>query len=168
MIDSLKTMLTVVRNPHGFHVIKVLPRGCKWTSQYYIDNVIPEICALHIAGDRRKLVFHAENERSHVSTRAKQYMEEHGLRTAPHPPYSPDPAPRAFVLFSYGKIAFKGSEFQTVEGLLTGGFGMWNAIPTGILMSTFHERIKRSRYLLTMMENMSNRDYSSLKNLVQV
>jgi hypothetical protein len=36
-------MLTVVWNPHGFHVIKVLPRGCKWTSQCYIDNILPEI-----------------------------------------------------------------------------------------------------------------------------
>jgi histone-lysine N-methyltransferase SETMAR len=110
-------MLTVVWNPHGFHVIKVLPRGCKWTSQYHIDNILPEICALHIAGDRRKIVIHADNASPHVSTRVKQYMEERGLRTAPYPPYSPDLASSDFFLFGYVKRALQGSEFQTVEEL---------------------------------------------------
>jgi hypothetical protein len=67
MISGPKTMRTVVWNPHGFHVIKVLPRGCKWISQYYIDNIPPEICALHIGGDRNKFVIHADNVRPHVS-----------------------------------------------------------------------------------------------------
>jgi histone-lysine N-methyltransferase SETMAR len=107
MISSPKTMLTVVWNPDGFHVIKVLPRGWKLTSQYYIDNILSEICALHIAGDRNKLVIHADNVRPHVSTRVKEYMEEDGLRTAPHPPYFPDLAPSDFFLFCYVKRVFQ-------------------------------------------------------------
>jgi hypothetical protein len=86
-------------------VIKLLPRGCKWTSQYSIDDIRPEIWALHIAGDRRKLVIHADNARPHLSTRVGQYMEEHGLRTALHPPYFPDRAPRDFFPFGYVKSA---------------------------------------------------------------
>jgi hypothetical protein len=100
-IDSPKTMLTVVWNPHGFHVIKALPIGCKWTSRYHIDNSLPEICALHIAGDRRKLVIHADNATPQVSTRVKLSREEHGLRMALHPPYSRDLAPSDFFLFVY-------------------------------------------------------------------
>jgi hypothetical protein len=111
-------MLTVVWNPHGFHVIKVLPRGCKWTSQYCIDNILPEICAHHIAGDRRKLVIHPDNARSHVSIRVKQYMEEHGLRTALHPPYSPDQALSDFFLFGYVKRALDFDPFA-IESLGT-------------------------------------------------
>jgi hypothetical protein len=117
-IDSPKTMLTVLWNPHGFHVIKVLPRGCKWTSPYSIDNILPEICPLHIAGDRRKFEIHADNARPHVSTSVKRYMEEHSLRAAPNPPYSPDLAPSNFFLFGYVKRALQRSEFQTVEELL--------------------------------------------------
>jgi hypothetical protein len=49
MISSPTTMLPIGWNPHGFHVVKVLPRGCKWISQYYIDDILPEICALHFA-----------------------------------------------------------------------------------------------------------------------
>jgi hypothetical protein len=98
-------MLIVVWNLHGFHVVKVLPRGCKWTSQYYIDDILLEIGALHIPGDRRKLVFHADNARPHVSTRVKQEMEDHSLKTALHLPYCPDLAPSDFFLFGYVKRA---------------------------------------------------------------
>jgi hypothetical protein len=67
MIRSPKTMLTVVCNPHGFHVVKVRPRGCKWTIQYSVDDIPPEICALHFAGDRRESVAHADNARPYVA-----------------------------------------------------------------------------------------------------
>jgi hypothetical protein len=136
-------MLTAVWNPHGFHVTKVLPRGCKWTSQYYIDKILPEFCALHIEGDQRKLVIHADNARPHVSTRVKQYMEEHGLRTEQHSPYSPDLAPSDFFLFGYVKSALQESEFQTVEKLLAAPVGILNVIPTETLIRTFHEWIRR-------------------------
>jgi hypothetical protein len=134
-------MLTVVWNPHGFHIIKVLPRG-KWGSQDYINNILPEICALSIAEDQRQFVIHADNVRPQVSPRLKQYMEQHGPRTAPHPPCSPDPAPSDFFLFGYVKRALEGSEFQPVEELLAAVVGILNAIPTERLIRTFHEWIR--------------------------
>jgi hypothetical protein len=150
MISSPKTMRTVVWNPHGFHVIKIRPRGWKWTSYNYIDSILPEICALHIAGDRNKLVIHADNARPHGSTRVKRYQEEHGLRTAPHPRYSPDLAPSDFFLFGYVKRALQGSEFQTMEELLAAVVGILNAISSETLTPTFHEWIRRlQKYLGT-------------------
>jgi hypothetical protein len=143
MISSPKTMLSVVCNPHGFHVIGVLPKGCKYTSQSSIDNILAEICALHTAGDRNKLVIHADDARAHVSARVKQDMEEHGLRTAPHPSYSPVLAPSAFFLFGYVKRAIQGSEFQTVEELLAAVVGILNAVPAETLISAFHKWIRR-------------------------
>jgi histone-lysine N-methyltransferase SETMAR len=154
MISSPKTMLTVVRNPHGFHVVKVLPRGCKWTNQYDIDNILPEICALHFAGDRRKLFVHADNARSHVPTRLKQHMEDHSLRTASHPPYSSDLAPSDFFLFGYHKRTLQRSEFQSVEDLLEAVVRILNATSTDTLIGKFHEWIKR---LQACIEN--DRDY---------
>jgi hypothetical protein len=70
-------------------------------------------------------------------------MEENGLRTAPHPPYSPDLAPSDFFLFGYVKRALQGSEFQTVEELLAPLVEILNAIPMAPLISTFHEWIRR-------------------------
>jgi hypothetical protein len=87
-ISSRKTMLTVVWNPHGFHLVSFLPKGQKYTSQYYIDYILSEICALRDARDRRKLVVHADNVRPHVAKRGKQYLQDNNLKSAPHPPYS--------------------------------------------------------------------------------
>jgi hypothetical protein len=98
MIGSPKTTLTLVWNPHGFQAVQALPRGCQWTSQYEIGNILPEICALHFAGDRRRLVLHADDPVPHVSTRVKPHLEDISLRTALHPSYSPDRAPSNFFL----------------------------------------------------------------------
>jgi transposase len=135
-------MLSVVWNPNGFQVIKVLPRGCKSTSQYDIDNIVPQIRTLQFAEDRRKLVIHADNARRHVSTRIKQYMEDDSLRTEPYPPYSPDLAPSDFF-FRYVKRSPQRSEFQHVEELWRAVVRILNAIPTDTLIGTFHEWIKR-------------------------
>jgi hypothetical protein len=90
MISSPKTILTVVWNPHGFHLISFLPKGQKWTIQYYIDYILPEICALRDARDRRKLVVHADNSRPPVANSVKYCLKDNNLKSAPHPPYSPD------------------------------------------------------------------------------
>jgi hypothetical protein len=83
-------MLTVMWNPHGIHLVSLLPKGQKWTNQYYIDHILPEICALRDVRDRRKLVVYADNAKPHVAKNVKQYLEDNNLKSAPHPPYSPD------------------------------------------------------------------------------
>jgi hypothetical protein len=89
-ISSPKTVLAMVWNPNVFHLVSLLPKGQKWTSQYYIDHILPEICALRDARDRWKFVVHADNARPHVAKRVKQYLEDNHLKSAPHPPYSQD------------------------------------------------------------------------------
>jgi hypothetical protein len=96
MISSPKTILTVVWNPHGFHLVYLLPKRQKWASQDYINHILPEICALRDARDRRKLVVHADNARPHVAKRVKQYLEDSNLKSALHPLYSPDLTPSNF------------------------------------------------------------------------
>jgi histone-lysine N-methyltransferase SETMAR len=95
-ISGPKTMLTVMWNPDGFHMESLLPKWHKWTSQYYIDYILPGICALRDASDRRKLAVHADNARSQVAKRVKQYLDDNSLKSAPHPPYSPDLTPSDF------------------------------------------------------------------------
>jgi hypothetical protein len=124
-------------------VIKVRPRGCKWTSQYDIDTLLPKICTLDFAGDRRKLVVRADNAKRHVSTIAKQDTKNHSLRTGPNPPYSPDLALSDLFPFGYLKRVLQGSEFQNVEELWGGGVRILNEIPTDTSIGTFHGWIKR-------------------------
>jgi hypothetical protein len=89
-ISSPKTMLTVVWNAHGIHLVSLLPKGQKWTSQCYIDHILPEICTLRDVRDRRKLVVYPDNARPHVAKRVKQYLEDDNLKSEPHLPFSPD------------------------------------------------------------------------------
>jgi hypothetical protein len=39
-VQSLKFMLTVVRNPIGFHVLKALLKGRKFNAQYYTNDIL--------------------------------------------------------------------------------------------------------------------------------
>jgi hypothetical protein len=128
-ISSPKTVLTVVWNPRRFHLVSLLPKGQKWTSQYYIDHILPEICALRDVRDRRKSVVHADNARPHVVKRIKQYIEDNNLKSAPHPPYSPD--------------CSNWTEFHTAEELLDGVVQILADIPLETLMATFHEWLQR-------------------------
>jgi hypothetical protein len=46
MIQSPKLMLTLVWNPHGFHVAEAMPKGEIFTAASYIRNILVEIVAL--------------------------------------------------------------------------------------------------------------------------
>jgi hypothetical protein len=139
MIGSPKTMLTVAWNPYGVHLVSLLPKGQKWTRQYYIDHILPEIYALRDATYRQKLVIHADNARPHVTKRVKQYLEDDSLKSAPYPPYSADLAPINFFLFGHVKRLLQWIEFQTAEELLDGVVRILADIPPETLMATFHE-----------------------------
>jgi histone-lysine N-methyltransferase SETMAR len=136
-------MLTVVWNPHGFHLVSVLPKGQKWTSQFYIDHILPEICTLREPGTQRKVVVHADNAKPHVAKRVKQFMDDNGLRTASHPLYSPDLAPSDFFLFGHVKTALRGTVFENAEELLEAVTTILRGIPTETLLATFHQWMDR-------------------------
>jgi hypothetical protein len=42
-VQSPKFMLTVVWNPIGFHVLKTLPKWCRFNAQYYINDILVAI-----------------------------------------------------------------------------------------------------------------------------
>jgi hypothetical protein len=143
MISGPTTMLSVVWNPHGFHMVKVLPRRCKWTKEYESARILPEVCPLHLTRDRRKLVGYADIASAHVSTRVKPYMEDCSVRTTQYRGYSPELAPKDFFLVNYLERALQGAKSQSLEELLKVAVRILNAIPTDTLIGTFQEWIKR-------------------------
>jgi hypothetical protein len=40
MIGDRKTMITIVWNPHGFHLVDALPKGQKFNASYYINTIL--------------------------------------------------------------------------------------------------------------------------------
>ena len=59
--------------------------------------------------------FHQDNAPVHTSIRVSNYLTEMGIKTVPHPTYSPDLAPCDFWLFPKLKENLRGSRFEKIE-----------------------------------------------------
>jgi hypothetical protein len=79
-------------------------KGRKFNAGYYIAEILESLSewrSIEAAGNERKLLVHADNARSHTDKLSTQYFNENRMKSAPHPPYSPDLAPSDFYLFGY-------------------------------------------------------------------
>ena len=59
--------------------------------------------------------FHQDNEPVHNSILVTNYLTKMGIKTVPHPPYSPDLAPCDFCLFPKLKKKLRGCCYETIE-----------------------------------------------------
>jgi hypothetical protein len=87
-VQSKEFMLTIVWNPRQFHLIGVLPKGCKFNSSHYITEILLPLSEWRSAdahGRTRKLIVHADDARPHVSRQTIDYLERNGMKRAPHP-----------------------------------------------------------------------------------
>jgi histone-lysine N-methyltransferase SETMAR len=115
-----KLMLTIVWNPSGFHLIRVLPSGCKFNCNYCRREILESLSEWRCeqaGGADRKLIVHADNARPHTHTAvaSQEFIEENGPERAIHPPYSPDLAPSNFDFFSHVKQCLRGQSFGTAD-----------------------------------------------------
>jgi hypothetical protein len=84
-------MLTIVWNPHGFHLVKVLEKGRKFNVGYYIAEILESLSqwrSIESARNERKLLVHADNAPPHTAKLSTQYFTENRIKSAPHPPDS--------------------------------------------------------------------------------
>jgi hypothetical protein len=84
-------MLTIVWNPCGFHLIKVLEKDCKFNAGYYIAEILEPLSqwrSIEAAGNEQKLLVHADNARPQTAELSTQYFNENRMKSAPHPPCS--------------------------------------------------------------------------------
>jgi hypothetical protein len=97
-------MITMIWNLSGFHLIRILPNGCKFKNNYYQRKILEPFSEWRreqAGGASRQLIVHADNPRPHTAAASQKFMEENGLERAIHPPYSPDLASFDFYLFSH-------------------------------------------------------------------
>jgi hypothetical protein len=76
-VQSAKFMLTVMWNPIGFHVLKALPKGRKFNTQYYPNNILVAISDWRWqTGETRpnKLWVHSENAWPHTVKMSRDYI----------------------------------------------------------------------------------------------
>jgi hypothetical protein len=134
-------MITIVWNPHGFHMIQPLSKGMKWTGRdYSFSNCWSSRC-----GQSSKKVVHADNVGSHVGTCVTEYMNRNSVKRAPHPPYSPDSPPSDFYLFGSVKYPLQGHEFTEGAELVSAVSEILNQIATDTLADVFDDWIRRSQ-----------------------
>jgi histone-lysine N-methyltransferase SETMAR len=67
------------------------------------------------------------------------------MKSAPHPPYSPDLAPPGFYLFGYVKRCLAGLSFEDVDQLLAAVEGVLESIEKVTLQTVFLEWMDRFR-----------------------
>jgi histone-lysine N-methyltransferase SETMAR len=116
-----KFMLAIVWNRRRFHLIKVLQKGRKFNAGYYIAEILDPLSqwrSIEAAGNERKLLVHADNVLPRAAKLSIQYFSENRMKSAPHPPYSPDLAPLDFYLIGYVKRCLGGLSFEDADQLL--------------------------------------------------
>lgn len=145
-IQSKKYMLTVFWNPNGFALIKVLPDDMPFNAEYFINEILQELyektSTIPNKGDR-KVTLHFDNARPHTARKVTQFMEEHHMKKAPQPAYSPDIAPSDFFLFGYLKNMLQGTHFDSVDSLYESVIEILNGISNETLNATFQEWERR-------------------------
>jgi hypothetical protein len=143
MIGDRKMMVTIVWNPHGFHLVDGLPKGQKFNAGYYIDNILKSILESRSTGPDSGLIIHADNARSHTAQRTLKFCRENRLEIAPHPPYSPDLAHSDFFLFGHIKNALEGDKFPSEEALLAAIHSVLSNLTGDTLRAFFAKWIER-------------------------
>jgi hypothetical protein len=141
-------MLAIVWNPRGFHLIKVLDKGRKSNAGYYIAEILEpssQSRSIETAGNERKLMVHADNAHPHITKLSTQYFNENQMKSAPHPPYSPDLTPSDFYLFGDAKRCLAGLSFKDADHLFAAIEGVLEGIENATLQTVFLEWMDRLR-----------------------
>jgi hypothetical protein len=139
-------------------LIKVLENGCKFNAGYYFAEMLEPLShwrSIEAVGNERKLLVHADNARPHTAKLSTQDFNENRMKSAPHPPYSPDLAPSDFFLFVYVKRCLAGLSFEDADRLIAAVEGVIERIETVTLQAVFLEWMDRLRKCIA-----TNREYT--------
>ena len=96
-----------------------VPTGQTVNKEYYVEvlrkfrkRFLRKRPALFKSG---QWYFHLDKARVHNSILVTDYLTKMGIKTVPHPPYSPDLAPCDFCLFPKPKENLWGCRYETIE-----------------------------------------------------
>jgi hypothetical protein len=76
-------MITIVWNPSGFQLIKLLLKGFKVNASYYVTQILDPLSVwrgTQIGGTNRKLIVHADNARPHTAKVTLVFMERNAIK----------------------------------------------------------------------------------------
>jgi hypothetical protein len=140
-------MVTIARNPLGFHLLDALPKDSRFNTEYYHVNIPPEFLPLRSHVDGRRLVIHAGNARPHTAQKYRTFCEENRPLLTVHPPDSPDITPSDFFLFGHIKYCLQGIAFPSSEELLVAIHEIVAAISRPTLEGVFRHWMERLEWV---------------------
>jgi hypothetical protein len=120
MIDDRKIMVTIIWNPHGFHLIDTLTKSQTFNATYYANIILSPLLDGRSSGPGAGLMIHADDARPHTARKTLNSFWENHVGIAPHLPDSPELVPSDFFLFGYVKRALGRVEFPSKKALLIG------------------------------------------------
>ena len=114
-----KLLMTPLFDSTGMIYMHWVPNGQTFNKEYYVE-VLREF-RKRFLGKRLALFksdqwhFHEDNAPVYNSILVTDYLTKMGIKTVPHPPYSPDLAPCDFCLFPKLKENLRGCRNETIE-----------------------------------------------------
>ena len=137
-----KVMYAIAFDAFGPVAQVCVPKGQNVTGNFYCTQVLTEVKKHYTesrprTGPRGIKLLH-DNASSHNTKQVAAYIEDIGMQTLNHPPYSPDLNPCDFWLFSKLKSHLSGKEFTSRMEI---GFAInkyLKSIPQTEYKKTFH------------------------------
>ncbi len=142
-----KTMMTLFFYCAGVVHIEFLEKGEKVTSARYcrtLANLKESIRKKRpLLWPDRSFLLHHDNASPHTALPTVQKMDKWGLKTLPHPPYSPDLAPCDFSIFPKFKEHLRGRTFQNLAQLQQESRKILLSMPTEVFSNAIHDMVLR-------------------------
>ena len=113
--SARKVLLTIFWDSEGVVHTEFLEQGNTVNSTKYVNTLEKLKARLRRVRSEKVSIIHHDNARPHTSLETRTALDRLGLRTLPHPPYSPDLAPSDFFLFPKLKDYLKGNRYETDE-----------------------------------------------------
>jgi hypothetical protein len=117
--SRVKTMITAFFDSRGIVHKEFVPPRQTVNHAFYKD--VSERLRKRAQRVRRDIpddwVLHHDNAPVHTALSICEFLAKKNIPVLPHPPYSPDLAPRDFYLFPKLKLKLKGHHFGTMENI---------------------------------------------------
>lgn len=143
---------------HGKTEIRIIPKGVKVNSQYYIDKVLKPFISKDaprmFPGDTIKdMVFHQDSASSHTSKQTLTYMRQQNINfVTPNEwmPKSPDAAPMDFGIWGILKRRLQKRKLYTLAGLKRALHNEWKKLEQSVINKTLESWPKRCRLIYNL------------------
>jgi hypothetical protein len=145
-------MLTIFFTDTQLISLNALPPGRRFTQNYFINTVLPDI--VHERGRilrrvrRGDCFVHMDNSMCDNGRKVIDELENLKLDRVAHPPYSRNLSLCDFWLFGMLKQKIQDRVFETTEEILMAIRNAWNEVTFEDLQPVFFDSIQRVEYVI--------------------